>query len=92
MRNILLNNMSKAQGRHVAEELKPWLDTFSAWERMTTDYDQLLRAAYKEFHHGNKYYKGKGREFWVCLREKYPKIAAMLFERAEGGRQDGTVA
>ena len=37
MRNIFLNNMSKAQGRHVAEELKPWLDTFSAWGRMTTD-------------------------------------------------------
>eukprot|EP00966_Prymnesium_polylepis_P200830 4653551-Prymnesium_polylepis.3 len=123
MRNIFLNNMSKAQAKHVSEELKPWLDAFTSWERMTTDFDQLLlRAVYKigrrrerlhsrrlafsarqsilyltpsicartrqEFHHGNKYYKGKGREFWVWLLEHSHKVFAMHFERAEGGRQD----
>ena len=88
MRNIFLNAMSSAQAAHVEAELKPWLDTFSAWERMSTKFDALLRAAYREFHHGNRYYKSKGREFWVWLRETYPKVFAIHFERAEGGRQD----
>ena len=55
LRNIFLKEMSSAQQKHVAEELKPHLDAFSSWERMTTEYSSLLRAAYKEFHHGNKY-------------------------------------
>ena len=55
---------------------------------MTTDYSHLLRAAYKEFHHGNAYYKGKGREFNVWLSEHHPAAFAVHFERAEGGRQD----
>ena len=55
---------------------------------MTTEYTQLLRAAYKEFHHGNKYYKGKGREFWVWMKANYPTAFSIHFERAEGGRQD----
>lgn len=88
MRNIFLNKMSSAQATHVEEELKPWLDAFSSWDRMTTNFTQLLRASYKEFHHGNAYYKGKGREFWVWLKAKYPKVFAIHFERAEGGRQD----
>ena len=53
---------------------------------MTTEYSQLLRAAYKEFHHGNAYYKGKGREFAVWLKEHHPAAFAVHFERAEGGR------
>ena len=57
MRNIFLSEMSSAQAKHVAAELKPHLDDFSSWERMSTEYSQLLRAAYKEFHHGNAYYK-----------------------------------
>ena len=51
MRNIFLREMSSTQSKLVAEELKPQLDTFSSWERMTTDFDQLLRASEKEFHH-----------------------------------------
>ena len=88
LRNIFLNEMSKAQAAHVAEELKPWLDEFSAWDRVSTEFTQLLRSAYKEFHHGNAYYKGKGREFWVWLKQNYPKAFTVHFERAEGGRQD----
>ena len=55
MRNIFLKEMSTAQAAHVATELKPHLDEFTSWDRMTTEYTQLLRAAYKELHHGNKY-------------------------------------
>ena len=46
--------MCTAQAKHVAAELKPHLDQFSSWERISTEYTQLLRAAYKEFHHGNR--------------------------------------
>jgi hypothetical protein len=87
LRNIFLKEMSSAQASHVAAELKPHLDAFSSWDRMTTDYTQLLRASYKELHEGNVYYKGKGREFWVWIEENYPKAFAVHFERAEGGRQ-----
>ena len=89
MRNIFLKEMSSEQAAYVAAELKPHLDAFSSWERMTTDYTSLLRAAYKEFHCSNcAYYKGKGREFWAWMRENHPKAFAPPFERAEGGRQD----
>ena len=87
LRNIFLKEMSAAQAKHVNEELKAHLEAFSSWERMTTEYSQLLRAAYKEFHHGNAYYKGKGREFAVWLKEHHPKAFAVHFERAEGGRK-----
>ena len=33
LRNIFLKEMSTAQSRHVAEELKPHLDAFSSWDR-----------------------------------------------------------
>ena len=88
LRNIFLNPMSKAQADLVAEELKEELEQFTAWERMSTSFDQLLRSSYKEFHRGNKYYKGKGREFWAWMREHYPTTFVMALERAEGGRQD----
>lgn len=47
LRNIFLAEMSKAMSSHVAEDLKPELDTFAQWERMSTEFSQLLRAAYK---------------------------------------------
>ena len=90
LRNIFLKEMSSAQAAHVAAELKPHFDSFSSWDRMSTDYTQLLRSAYKELHQGNVYYKGKGREFWVWLEQNYPAAFAIQFERAEGGRQVST--
>jgi len=47
IRNIVLAEMSRAMAAHVKVELQPELDTFSAWERMSTEFSQLLRAAYK---------------------------------------------
>ena len=88
MRNIFLAPMSEAMSKHVAIELKEYLNAFTSWERMTTDFNQLLRGCYKEFHHGNKYYHGKGREFWAWLKATYPLDFAMHLERADGGRQD----
>ena len=60
LRNIFLADMSKAQAAYMKDELKAELETFNAWERMSTEYSQLLRASYKEFHLGCRYYKGKG--------------------------------
>lgn len=39
--------MSKVIANYVKTELKPELDTFSAWERMSKDFSQLLRASFK---------------------------------------------
>jgi hypothetical protein len=47
IRNIFLTAMSKAQADHVKAALQEELEAFSAWERMTTDFDQLLRSVYK---------------------------------------------
>ena len=47
IRNIFLKAMSTAQSAHVKERLSEELEAFSSWERMTTDFDQLLRATYK---------------------------------------------
>lgn len=66
LRNIFLAEMSSKQAAHVQEELKPELETFSAWERMSTNFDQLLRASFKEFHHSCRYYKGHRGEAILC--------------------------
>ena len=55
---------------------------------MTTDFDQVLRADYKNFHHGCRYYKGHGKDFGEAMRDNHPTDFVMLYERAEGGRQD----
>ena len=47
IRNIFLSAMATAQNAHVKEALQEQLDAFSSYERMTTDFDQLLRADYK---------------------------------------------
>lgn len=88
LRNIFLAEMSRAQAEHVANELRAELETFACWERMSTEFSQLLRAAFKEFHHACRYYKGQGRSFSVWLRETYPEVFALHLERADGGRQD----
>lgn len=74
--------------REGARATTPELDTFAAWERMNTNFDQLLRAAFKEFHHSCRYYKGQGRSFDVWLRETHPTGFCIHLERADGGRQD----
>ena len=55
---------------------------------MSTDFSQFLRAVYKEFHVGGRYYKGKGREMLEWMIDEYPWACYFHFERADGGRQD----
>lgn len=88
MRNIFLEAMSAAMAQHVQQELQPELDTFSAWERMSTDFSQLLRASFKEFHHSCRYYKGQGRSYTAWLQDTHPTSFAVHLERADGGRQE----
>lgn len=87
IRNIFLAEMSRAQAAHVQAELRAELDTFSSWERMSTEFSQLLRACFKEFHHSCRYYKGQGRSYFVWLFDEYPAAFAIHLERADGGRQ-----
>lgn len=86
IRNIFLEHMSKELAVYVKAELQPELETFSAWERMSTEYAQLVRACYKEFHHGCRYYKGKGRPYAAWLRENHPTAFVMHLERTRTGR------
>lgn len=56
---------------------------------MSTDFAQLLRASFKEFHHSCRYYKGKGRTFQVWLRDTHPSAftPSTLNELMVEGRQ-----
>ena len=88
LRNIMLSEMSAAQTRHVKAELDNFLSMFSPQERMSTDFNDVLRAVYKEFHDGGRYYKGQGAEFMSWMREHHPEAFFLHLERADGGRQD----
>jgi len=88
LRNIFLAEMSKAQSDYMKKEMEPELAVFTSWERVTTDFSQLLRASYKEFHHGCNYYKGKGMQYGLWLRQNHGAAFVVHLERAEGGRQD----
>lgn len=87
MRNIVLNHMSCKQAEHVKMELSVALQQFASWERMSTEYAQLLRAVYKEFHQGGRYYKGKGADFASWMLQTHPAAFFLHIERADGGRQ-----
>lgn len=76
IRNIILGPMSKAQSAHTKEQLAEKLAFFSAHERMSTDFDQLLRADYKEFGLGGRYAKGHGKEHGLWLKARHTPPSA----------------
>ena len=88
IRNIFLAPMATAMGNLLTEMLGDDLDAFTCQERVATDMGGLLRADYKEFHRGSRYYKGAGRAFWEWARDNHPTDFLVPFERADGGRQD----
>ena len=88
LRNILLDAMTAKATKHLQLELEESLNTFSSYERMSTDVMQLIRAVYKELHHTGEYAKGKQREFEHWLLTNHPSAFFMPLERANGGRQD----
>jgi hypothetical protein len=52
MRNIFLDAMAAASNAHVKTKLEDSLEEFSAHERIDPDMLSIIRAAYKQFHHG----------------------------------------
>ena len=78
--------MAAAANASVKATLDDELDEFSSFERIDPDGSCVIRAAFKQFHHGGEYAKGRGREF-----ESWRKTRALMFlpfERAAGSRQD----
>jgi hypothetical protein len=70
------------------EQLQDDLAEFSAFERMSVDVGDLIRAASKELHAGQAYAKGKGREGEAWRKSEHPTHPHLPYLRAEGGRQD----
>jgi hypothetical protein len=87
LRNIFLNHGSAQGASHLKEALGDSLKQFSSFERMSTDASQLLRAIYKELHHGGDYAKGKGKEFEQWRKDHCGSTPWLRLERAQGGRQ-----
>jgi hypothetical protein len=52
MRNIFLDAMTAIVNSHLKSALEDSLEEFSPHERMSPDCMQLIRAAHKQFHHG----------------------------------------
>ena len=88
LRNIIINAMQLKATEHLKEKLQDSLGDFSAFDRMTVDGNDLVRALYKELHAGGEYAKGKQREWEAWRKKHYPSTMFMPFERANGGRQD----
>jgi hypothetical protein len=86
LRNILVNAMVSGATEHLKAELGDSLSEFSAFDRMSVDVMDLVRAAYKEMHPGGEYAKGKGRE---CLawRQKHHAAALWYAEIMAGPRR-----
>jgi hypothetical protein len=87
IRNIWLAALLKAQSALARDRMQDQLDNFLSHERVSTDFEDLLRQDYKEFHHGGRYYKGQGKPYAEYLRDNHGAEFVMHFERAEGGRQ-----
>ena len=88
LRNIIINAMSLKATSYLKEQLGDDLEQFSAYDRMSVDGNDLIRAVFNEFHAGGEYAKGKQREFHAWLKKHYPGTMYMAFERAMGSRQD----
>ena len=88
LRNIVLNAAALGATGFLKDELGDSLDDFSAFERMSVDGMDLIRAIFKELHVEGEYAKGKQREFDVWRKKYKASVAYMPFERANGSRQD----
>lgn len=88
LRNIIIEAMASACNETVKAAVEDDLAEFSSYERIDPEVMSLIRACFKQFHHGGEYCKGRGREF-EAWRRKMKKTGAFIpFERAMGSRQD----
>ena len=88
LRNIIINAMVLAGSSYLSSELSDSLGEFSSFDRVSVDGIDWIRSAYKQFHGGGEYAKGKGREFVAWLKENHPDEFFMPFENAHGSRMD----
>jgi hypothetical protein len=88
LRNILIDSMAATGDALVKETLADDLAEFSKQERVEPDVSSVIRASFKQYHHGGEYCKGRGREFDVYHRKHHPSAFFLPFERAVGNRQD----
>ena len=89
LRCIWFGGGAKGMATFLKDSLADDLSNFSAYDRVSTDVTNLIRAIYKEFHHGGDYAKGKGnKEYHAWLEKNEPKVFYMPESRASGGRQD----
>eukprot|EP00966_Prymnesium_polylepis_P189917 4400818-Prymnesium_polylepis.1 len=88
LRNIVINAMAVAGSEYLTKELGDSLAEFSSFDRVTLDGMDWIRAAYKQFHGGGEYAKGKGREFVAWLKKHHPDAFFMPFANAHGTRMD----
>ena len=91
LRNIVINAMTLKGTEFLTSELRDDLAEFSSFDRVSVDGIDWIRAAYKEFHGGGEYAKGKGREFVAWLKKNHPDVFFMPFANAHGTRQDITL-
>ena len=75
--------MASAMSTLLKEILEEDLDAFMAQERVSTDMGGLLRADYKEFHQGCRYYKGAGMDFWQWVRDTHGPAFLVPFACAD---------
>ena len=88
LRNILIEAMSQAGTSFLKGHLSESLQQFTSFERIEVDAKAIVRAAFKQFHHGGEYAKGRGREFEAWRKLQKRSGVWIPFERAMGSRQD----
>eukprot|EP00966_Prymnesium_polylepis_P334526 7389899-Prymnesium_polylepis.1 len=88
LRNIVINAMMIKATEYLNAELADDLSMFSSFDRVSLEGIDWIRAAYKEFHGGGEYAKGKGREFIAWLHEHHADAFFMPFENTHGTRMD----
>ena len=88
LRNIVINAMMIKATEYLNAELADDLSTFSSFDRVSLEGIDWIRAAYKEFHGGGEYAKGKGREFIAWLHEHHADAFFMPLENTHGTRMD----
>ena len=88
LRNIIINAMALAGSEYLSAQLADSLGEFSSFDRVSVAGVDWIRAAYKQFHGGGEYAKGKGREFVAWLKKHHPDEFFVPFENSHGTRMD----
>eukprot|EP00966_Prymnesium_polylepis_P091996 2129654-Prymnesium_polylepis.2 len=80
--------MAVSGNAHVKSLLQDDLAEFSSFERIEVDGSSVIIGAFKQFHHGGEYAKGRGRTFEAWRKTNHKTALFIPFQRALGSRQD----